>query len=351
MRFNHSIFVAIGIVSAFAASPGHATHSMRADNPGSPCFAPDWSPIVFDPYASFDANADGTQNPAVFFSPGTVTDQPAIFCAPTIVYSTTTPTLGDSANPASKPDPNTGAPTIADLTATGGVMYEWINANDNNLTPDAEVIVWTLPSSTTLPNGAFELEFDNWCGYNDGGFGSTPAPPSAVPSFTWNGNRYNYYLTCANFNGNDLLLDSLGLVIGYVDDSANDLNNTIITKTAPGWQVAYATQVRLSISPKSAPTGTCVHFIANVNELTPGSPKVAGAGTVTFFNGTSPLATVTPNAVGEATFNTASLTAGKYAITAAYTTDVTTHANYGADSQSGSQSLTVTSTQKVVPCP
>ncbi len=337
MTLKHLVIVAVCTVSGFVASQSYASRGIRADNPGFQCFAPDWSPIVFDPYSTFDGNADESQNPSTFFSPGTIVTQAAVFCAPTIVFSTTAPSLGDSANPASKPD-STGAPTIAALTATGGVMYEWINATDTELTPDAEVIVWTLPSSTTLPAGALELEFDNWCSNNDGGIGTAP-PPSAVPSFTWNGNRYDYYLKCASFNGDDLLLNSSGLVIGYVDDSTTDFNKTITTNTVPGWQAAYATTTVLSVSPASATAGESVTFHAAMSGI-PGSTKPAG--TVTFFNGTSPLAAVKANAVGEATFKTSTLAAGTYSITAAFTTDATGNANYAANSVSSAKSLKIT---------
>ncbi len=336
MTLKHLVIAAVCTMSGIVASQSYASRGIRAENPGFQCFAPDWSPIVFDPYSTFDGNSDESQNPSTFFSPGTVVTQAAVFCAPTIVFSTTAPSQGDSANPASKPDSN-GAPTVAALTATGGVMYEWINATDTELAPDAEVIVWTLPSSTILPDGALELELDNWCGNNDDGNGTAP-PPSAVPSFTWNGNRYDYYLKCANFNGDDLLLNSSGLVIGYVDDSTNDFNNTITTNTAPGWQVAYATTTRLGVSPASPVVGEAVTFHASVSGI-PGSTKPAG--TVTFFNGTSPLGAAKVDGVGYATFKTSALAVGTYSITAAFTTSTTGNANYAANSVSSPLSLKI----------
>jgi len=337
MTLKHLVIAAVCIVPGFVASQSHASRVIRSENPGVQCFAPDWSPIVFDPYSTFDGNSDESQNPSTFFSPGTIVTQAAVFCAPTIVFSTTAPSQGDSANPASKPDSN-GAPTVAALTATGGVMYEWINATDTELAPDAEVIAWTLPSSTILPGGALELEFDNWCSKNDDGSG-TPAPASAVPSFTWNGNRYEYYLKCASFNGDDLLLNSSGLLIGYVDDSPTDLNKTITTNTAPGWQVAYATTTELSVTPASAVEGASITLHALVSGI-PGSTKPTG--TLTFFNGTSPLAAVKANGVGEATFKTTTLAAGTYSITAAFTTNATGNANYAANSVSSAKSLKIT---------
>ncbi len=72
----------------------------------------------------------------------------------------------------------------------------------------------------------------------------------------------------------------------------------------------------------------------------PGSTKPAG--TVTFFNGTSPLAAVKVNGVGQATFKTSALAVGTYSITAAFTTDATGNANYAANSVSSPKSLKIT---------
>lgn len=270
------LVLALGIVTiqAHAASRG-----VRADAPQQPCFTPNWGQLLDtssnplpDPYANQDGNSDGTQSPSTFFNPGTVVTQPAIFCAPTVAFlAGTFPPQGDSANPASQPelnpnqDPITGCssdspqdcgagPTIAALTAKGGVagtgavMYEWINSTivngvvtpDPELTPDAEVVVWTLPSGATLPNGAFEIEFDNWCTPNDNSPSGVPPnlPPLPPPSFTWNGIQYKYLVGCSNFYGDDLLLDTnSGVIIGYVVNSTDATNNTIVPgSTARGWQ-------------------------------------------------------------------------------------------------------------------
>ncbi len=258
------IIALLGAVFVLVATQGFAgSRSLRADNPGFDCYTPNWATVSVDPYGNLDGNGDGAQNPSTFFNSGTVVTPPAIFCTPTIAFSVGSfPPQGDSANPASKPvqnpdqDPIAGCfantpqncgdgPTIAALTAqggvgvTGGVMYEWINATDTNLTPDAEVIVWTLPVSATLPNGALELEFDNWCSSNDNGTGAGPLlPPAPPPSFTWNGIRYEYLAGCANFYGDDLLLDPIsGAIIGYVVNSTDSTYNTIVPgPTARGWQ-------------------------------------------------------------------------------------------------------------------
>jgi fibronectin type 3 domain-containing protein len=249
------------------ATQGHAaSRNIRVDNPGSPCDlgAPPpnyWFTTTPDPFASSDGNGDSSQNPSTFFNPGTIVSSPAVFCVPPVALSSIwDPTSsnydsGDPPNPASMPNPT---PTIPQLTATNAVLYEWINPNTNNANsmadvPDAEVIVWTLPPSTSfnaaLAEGGFEIEFDNWCNTNDyqqtdpntGAPLGMAAPASAMPSFTWNGNKYVYVSTCgengASFNGNDLLLNNSGVLIGYV--SLTDVTTfvTTLSPSAPGWQL------------------------------------------------------------------------------------------------------------------
>jgi hypothetical protein len=140
-------------------------------------------------------------------------------------------------------------------------MYEWIDINDSNLTPDAEVIVWNLLPSATLPNGALEFEFDNWCAYNNEDTAPL-VPPSAPPSFTWNGILYEYLTGCGSIDGNgnytntfygdDLLLDpNSSQIIGYVVNSSDNTNNTIVAgSTARGWQ-AISTPAGLTATPGS----------------------------------------------------------------------------------------------------
>jgi fibronectin type 3 domain-containing protein len=265
MRLRSLTIALVGTVCGLITAQGHASsRSIRVDNPGFACdLGPvsnvnSWATTSPDPFATVDGNSDGSQNPSTFFSPGTIVAPPAIFCEPPVSLSSiwnpnsSDYDSADTPNPASDPDPTTGVPTIPELTATAGVMYEWINPNlsGNNSfanNPDAEVMVWTLPASTsvssTLVNGGFDIEFDNWCGTNDYGESSNgaplgvPAPASAVPSFTWNGNKYAYTLACgaggASFNGNDLLFDASGVLIGYVNAS----NAAIFTPTVPGWQM------------------------------------------------------------------------------------------------------------------
>jgi len=241
----------LGLAVAISAGVSHAaTRGIRIDQPGVECDVAYWGVTAADSNGAYDGNANGSQNAATFFNPGTIVTPPAIYCVPggslnsiwNSVSVNNPPSLEatqDPPNPASMPDPNTGLPTNAALTAVNAVMYEWINPNDtsNGSVPDAEVIVWGLPSGPTLPTGGVEIEFDNWCGTNDySGGNGTSAPPTAVPSLTWSGFTYSFTGTCANFNGYDLLLNSQGAagqLIGYVD-----LNGvSYFTPAVPGWEV------------------------------------------------------------------------------------------------------------------
>jgi endosialidase-like protein len=232
-----NLAIALVVMSiGFGAAQSHAAgRSLRIDNPGAQCDLQNWVAFAPDPYARINGNGNGLQSSATFFNPGTIVTPPAIYCTPneslTSIWSND---FNDSANPASQPD-GSNNPTILYLTATAGVMYEWINPSDSNLTPDAEVIIWSLPPSSQLGAGAVEIEFDNWCNSNDGGSG-TSAPPGAIPSFTWRGYLYSFTGTCASFNGYDLLISGSGGLLGYVDLS----NVTHLSATVPGWQMAVS---------------------------------------------------------------------------------------------------------------
>ncbi len=222
------VVLAFGLV---AAQSHAATRSLRIDNPGFACDLESWVAFFPDPYLQIDGNGNGAQSSATFFNPGTVVTAPATFCTPNQALATIWSNDSvDLPNPASQPD-GTNSPTIFYLTATAAVMYEWINPSDTNLTPDAEVIVWSLPPSSTLGAGAVEIEFDNWCNNNDSG---TAAQSGASPSFTWRGYKYTFTDTCAKFNGYDLIISGSGVLLGYVDLS----DATYFSATAPGWQIA-----------------------------------------------------------------------------------------------------------------
>jgi hypothetical protein len=318
-----------------------ATHSIRVDKPGALCAIAHWGTVVEDPYLLLDGNNNGKQSLPTFFDPGTVTtgDKVAV-CTPEEVLTKIWAADGfaDPPNPASSPDPNTGLPTIADLTAKMAVQYDWANQSaspplDFLLAPDAEVIVWSLPPGTTLGSGAFELELDNWCSPSPAFTSGAQTPPNASASVRWNGNVYT--ADCANFNSttspsaSDLLLSRAGVLLGYVDQT----NTTHVTTTAPGWTVSLHTETALALSATQVTAGTPVTFEA---VITGSLGAWTATGTVTFYNGGSPLGTGTLDAAGAAHFNSSGLTAGTYTVTASYGGD-STHAT----SVSAAQTLTV----------
>ncbi len=339
---NNRLLASISCVLAMLLPAiASATRSIRIDNPGALCAIAHWGTVVEDPYLLLDGNNNGKESQPSFFDPGTVTtgDKVAV-CTPKEALSKiwATDASADPPNPASSPDPSTGLPTIADLTAKMAVLYDWANQSaspplDFLLAPDAEVIVWSIPPSTTLGSGAFELELDNWCSPAPAFTSGAQTPPNASASIRWNGNIYT--ADCANFNSttspsaSDLLLSRAGVLLGYVDQS----NTTHVTTTVPGWTVSLHTGTTLALSATQVTAGTPVTFEA----------VVAGwlgawtlTGTVTFHNGSSPLGTGTLDAAGVAHFNSSGLAHGTYTVTASYGGD-STHAT----SVSAAQTLTV----------
>jgi hypothetical protein len=388
MKFRDLVLALIGASCMLFSIQSHAAaRGLRADNPGQPCGTPGFGSVSTDPYVPTDGNdAQNSQTSPPFFNPGTVVTPPAIFCEPdgTLWSIWNSPAVNgqsgllatqNSPNPASNPDATTGLPTIPDLTAidmtttspSGGpvaVMYEWINPNDSNIdTPDAEVIVWTLPVNTdgvypALSSGGFDVELDNWCSpnaYDNLTGGQTPVPAGATASFTWNGNVYNYVGdsngSCSTavqgsppgnpgFNGDDLLLNNNGVLIGYV----NSANVSVFPSpaTAPGWAATFITTTTMVVSPNPALSNSVASLKATVAGQ-PGSPVPTGS--VKFYNGATLLGTASLNA-GVATY-AASLPVGQYSLTAAYQgTGVPVSSQVGAmdyfgSSTSSAQPLTV----------
>jgi|SRR5579859_4042221 len=331
------LWVSAMLIPAIAS----ATHTIRIDNPGALCAIAHWGTTIEDPYMLLDGNDNGKEKLPSFFEPGTVTtgDKVAV-CTPKELLSKiwATDASADPPNPASSPDPNTGLPTIADLTAKTAILYDWANESASPplnflLAPDAEVIVWIIPSGKTFGSGAFELELDNWCSPAPAFTSGTQTPPNATASIRWNGNIYT--ADCANFNSttspsaSDLLLNRAGVLLGYVDQT----NTTQVTTTVPGWTVSLRTGTTLAMSANLVAAGTPVTFEAVVAGLlgawTP-------TGTVTFYNGTTPLGAGTLDAAGVAHFNSTGLATGTYTVTASYGGD-STHAT----SNSAAQTLTV----------
>jgi hypothetical protein len=265
MKITSLFLIAIGLMAATTTSPSiAASRGIRTDNPGHSCdLGPSlssnntWTSVTPDPYANGDGNSDGTQNPSTFFSPGTVVTAPAIFCEPPAALQ------GALENTIFDPNssfydggatPNSASIEYPGITATAGIMYEWINTNPTGMNtqanvPDAEVMVWTLPPDTSLSAlavGGYEVEFDNWCNTNDYAQSNSntgmplgiAVPPTATPLFTWYGNKFVYTDACGingtNFtNASDLLFNSSGTLVGYVKDD----NTVVFAASAPGWQL------------------------------------------------------------------------------------------------------------------
>jgi hypothetical protein len=331
------------LLAAAILLPGVASaqRTIRSDNPGQYCDAFKWGNLSQDPYVPLNGNSDALKDLATFFDPGTVTTGDTIVaCAPRATLATVWADASDQApNPASKPDPDTNVPTIAALTAKGAVMYAWSN-NSSAVkfahAPDVEVIVWTLRASQILPEPAFEVELDNWCGlspyFTNGS--QSQVPPNATSSITWNGNVYT--ASCASFttpnstSATDLLLNSSGVLLGYIDAS----NTRHVTGKAPGWTLGLLTTTALAVSPDPATADSPVAIQGAVAGL-PGGP--APTGTIKFYNnGTTELGSGTLNSAGIAVFNATTLGTGNYSVTATYSGD----ANH-AGSTSPAQALTV----------
>jgi hypothetical protein len=332
---------ALGLVLAVLVSPiASAGRTPRSDNPGQLCDLFDWQTLGADPYIPINGDTDSQRDLPTFFNPGTVTTgDKFVICRPILPLSQVWEADPEQApNPASKPDPETGAPTIVTLEAKSAVMYEWVHLGASpplefKLPPDVEVIVWTLRSSNYLPSGdaAFEIELDNWCGLSPYFTTGSQDPPNASSSFTWNGNTYT--ASCAGFGSDgtsatDLLLNGSGVLLGYVDAS----NNRHLTGKATGWHVSLYTSTALAAEPNPATSGAPVTIQAAVAAL-PGASIPTG--TVTFYNGNTVIGTGTVNSAGVAAV-TSKLSTGNYSIAADYAGD-STH----AASKSATQSLTV----------
>jgi len=248
MRINRRVLALMAFTSVFALAGLAGARAIRIDNPGYACDMQQWGTLAEDPYMLLDGNSDGFEYLPAFFRPGTVTTfagtpDTVYICVPNVALSSIwNPSSANYdgkqvPNYASKPDEN-NAPTIPSLTATAAVLYEWANDSSAVSDPpaaDVQVIVWTLPRSSTLPQGAFEIELDNWCGPSpaEASDSSTKVPPRASSSFTWNGHVYT--AACSKFGANgdatDLLVSASGALTGYVDAS----NTTRVTSSVPGW--------------------------------------------------------------------------------------------------------------------
>lgn len=334
------LFSALGLVLALLVPPDAlAGRTPRSDNPGKLCDMFDWESLGGDPYLPIDGNSDSLKDLPTFFIPGTVvTGDTIAICHPELPLAQVWAADPEQApNPASKPDPETGLPTLPAMEAKNAVMYEWVNQGKSpplefKVPPDVEVIVWTLKASTALPGGAFEIELDNWCGLSPFFTEGSQEQPNANSSFSWNGNQYS--ASCASFTSSDstsatdLLLNGSGVMLGYVDAS----DNRHLTGKAPGWRLSLFTGTAVVIEPNPATSGTPVTIQGAVAAL-PGASIPTGK--VTFYNGTSVIGTDSVNSAGVAAV-TSTLASGTYSISADYAGDAT-----HAASKSAAQSLTV----------
>jgi hypothetical protein len=338
MKLN--FFAALGLIlTLLVSSVASAGRTPRNDNPGHLCDAQDWQALAVDPYIPLNGNTDSAQDLPTFFNPGTVTTGDLIVvCHPRLTpRQVWAADQGQAPNPASNPDPDSGAPLIDGLEARTAVMYEWANQGSPStisfpLAPDVEVIVWTLKTSNVFPAGAFEIELDNWCGFSPFFSTGSQEPPNASSSFNWNGNKYT--ASCASFtspgstSATDLLLNGSGVLFGYID---ND-NNRHIGHSAPGWTLSLYTATALAVAPNPVNSGAPFTIQGAVTAL-PGA--TIPTGTVTFYNGSSAIGTGSLNSAGVAAL-TSSLSTGTYSISAAYAGDAT-----HAASTSAAQSLSV----------
>lgn len=339
------IVVIFTIGAGFAVECRAAKRGIRVDAPGFLCDVKEWTASSSDVFSALDGNLDGNQDSANFFAPGSsfysyiTLNGPAVFCTPN-VYSLQDmwefDGAQDPANPASLPDPNTGLPTtlIPDNVAVAAQMYYWPSytvANDcSGLSPNTqsdcndpvfEVIVWTLTS------GSYEFEFDAWpCQpdpFNEFG-GAFTVAPTVVPSFSWGGTIYTYTDTCANFNGNDLLIDPSGVAYGFV--VYNGVNavpmNTVESGGPPGWTANFATTTTITVSPQFTVPGTLVTVTATVNAPSSNAPIPTTPGTVTFYDGGTAIQSNVPvvwtNGQGVATYGSSGFQAGTHSLTATF---------------------------------
>jgi hypothetical protein len=125
---------------------------------------------------------------------------------------------------------------------------------------------------------------------------------------------------------------SQSVVIGY----AQQTNYAAATPQTENFTVTPA-PVNVSLTPSTwyAAAGTSVTFQAAVASWSAGPPN--NNGSVSFYNGSTLLATVPVNSTGQASYTTSILPAGQDAITATYAG--------GANYTSGSSSVTITLTR------
>lgn len=158
------------------------------------------------------------------------------------------------------------------------------------------------------------------------------APNSALPT-----GSFNFY-DGGTLLGSSAATSASGGAYGYIYATTLALGDHTITTTYSG-DGNYApstsdpmiatitpilTAVTLTASATDITRGTSVSFTAQVTAQTAGTPL--SAGTITFFDGTTALRTVTVDGTGTAAFTTSSLSVGTRPITAMYSAQ----GNYGS---------------------
>jgi len=153
----------------------------------------------------------------------------------------------------------------------------------------AGTVTVTVTSSVTTPSGNVSLVVDS-------GSAVTRALSNGSATFTINGlNAGDHTLTAA--------------YIGQGAFMGSSATGTLHVNPA-------ATAISVTSAPNASTFGQTVVLTASVSGTSPGAGIPPG--TVTFYDGTSPVGTVTLNSAGVATFGTAALSAGAHSITAAY---------------------------------
>jgi hypothetical protein len=152
----------------------------------------------------------------------------------------------------------------------------------------------------------------------------------------------------ANVPGTFTYIPAAGSILGA--GSGQTLSVTFTPQDATDYTAAGATttitvaklapSLVLASSGGASVYGQPVSFVATVGALA-GTPS----GTVTFFDGTTPLATVALGQSGTATFTTSTLIAGAHSITASYSGDADV---LGAQSAPYSETVARTGTEVIV---
>ena len=151
--------------------------------------------------------------------------------------------------------------------------------------------------------------------YSEAGTGSSDCTPTTSLQAGQTCTLTIEFLPTTSLGGNTSLLLNEAVSI-----STNTLNTTATQQSIPvsGTEVLPGGSVYLDVSANPSTAGNSITFTATVSGSS-GGPTPTG--TVTFYNGTTPLGPAESLNNGVAQYSTASLAAGVYAISAAYSGD------------------------------